>query len=303
MKVLDALFIQPTFACALDCRGCYVKESTKGSQLSKSELAKFVYSLWTDKRVLVSAITIAVDNIPKFDQVSKDIMVNTLGIALKRASDNPGQIELNVTMNSPDTLHQYADAGISPLTIFKNCDLVSFSHIKGTDITQLKELRAEGKAKLNYNYTHSNQEKIIRYLHTLQHVDMSYYVLHKAGLGKTNDPEAIKVFKEGLLAMKDWPQDIKNKVVVDRCVQDAFSYVKTGFGCNANVSRMQVWPDGHVTGCPYNKDGGKPASTMNDIYNNIIEVGKEYEFNRCTIPTGYRGQQQEVKPKSLPIIT
>ncbi len=89
--------------------------------------------------------------------------------------------------------------------------------------------------------------------------------------------------------MERLPTNVRNKVSVDGCLQDTIKYTKTGFGCSSNVSRVQVWPDGSVTGCPYAFSSDGPiGKTAEDILDNIISARKQYDFKqKCHLPEVY----------------
>ena len=142
---------------------------------------------------------------------------------------------------------------------------------------------------------------------TLPYVDMSYVILHKTGLGNKNDLVRIGYFKEALHEIDTWPEEYKKKIFVDHCVQDAFKFKKTGNGCSANVSKLHVWPDGHISGCPYNKNGGPPSRDITEFKDAMDKAldGSVYDFSSCTIPADYNrspGDAKRNRFKSLQIV-
>lgn len=290
MKNLKTVFIQPTFGCALNCKGCYVKESVQSGQMDADLIETLIRYLWIGTRYNIEQITIAVDDIPE-DDYTANIMSSALQTALRLRSVYGKKIELHLTMNSVKTFDKYIDRNFGLRYIAENSDLISISHLTELDELRLEYLRSF--TKINYNYMPGND--LNSYRKMLQHVDMSYYLLYKTGLGRLNDPRAIEKFKNGLEEIKQWSPEERSKIVVDGCVRDTAKYITSGFGCASNVSRIHVWPDGHVTGCPYNKDGGIPARNMTDVIDRIEATLGVYEFKSCSIPRDYFSKQPTLR--------
>ena len=313
MKMLDAVFIQPTYSCALDCKGCYVKESTKSAQQETAKLFKdFVDWLLENNQVRTRQITLAVDNLPSPRRVSMRDPVHRTRVAMLDIlhhlittidKSNPNHPELHLTVNSPEAATEYfRELGPEIDTqAMSTVTLVSYSHLAQRHLSWLqnsKPSREAAQLEVNYNYMPDGRYDLYR--EVLEHVDMSYVILHKAGLGKRNDPKQIQVFKEALRVIDTWPRHLKDKVIVDSCVTDSYKFKTTGFGCSANISKVHVWPDGHVTGCPYNKDGGRPAYELVGLVNNLKEALNRYEFLgetiSCTIPGDFYGRGDRRTP-------
>jgi hypothetical protein len=281
MKMLNAVFIQPTFSCALNCKGCYVKESKQAGQMNRELLCSTIRYMWISTKFQVNQITLAVDDMPENEM--SIIMLDALREVLRLKSVYGKKVELHLTCNSMKTLDKYIDIGIPLRYIAMNVDLISFSHLSEEDELRLEYFRSY--TKVNYNYMPGGNLNAYRAM--LKHVDMSYFLFYKTGLGRLNDPRAISRFKESLAAIANWSQEERSKITVDGCIRDAAKYQVSGFGCSANISRIHIWPDGHVTGCPYNKDGGKPARNMTGVIDNIEDALSKYEFKSCTIPRDY----------------
>ncbi len=297
MRYLDAIFIQPSYGCALDCKGCYVKESVQNGQMPRELIKEFLEYLFTGYRIQTRQITIAVDNLPEGngDQSTRDrhIMLGTLKTAVDLKKETKSDTELHVTANSYAALYKYWRQ-IGPFYIDNErspVNLISYSHIPKSVLFKMRDYFAtKSHTQINYNYTPDGNWAA--YEEALKVVDMSYFVLHKAGLGHRNDPKQIQLYKEGLRFVDTLPEELKKKVVVDSCVTDSYDFLKTGHGCSANIRKIHIWPDGHVSGCPYNKEGGHPAHTLEQLISNIEEVMKQYEFRKCTIPKDYFGRKE-----------
>lgn len=313
MKKLDAVLIQPTYTCALNCTGCYVKESKQGKPMS-IHLFKQVMDYLNYNGVGkydIGHLTLALDNLPT-DYMDANIMKEAFlwylwGIDEKKTTAKLPR--LHITANSPDVLTNYLQQmGLRWNQLPERLELISFSHI---DMDNPNHAMALGyltglKKKINYNFMPMGQP-LDNLKKTLFYVEMSYIVLHKTGLGNKNDQARINYFKEALKEIDTWPEEYKKKIFVDHCVQDAFKFKKTGYGCSANVSKLHVWPDGHISGCPYNKDGGVPVNNITGFKDAMDKAldGTVYDFNKCTIPADYDRKPEDAKKsrfKSLQII-
>lgn len=285
MKTLNAVFIQPSYECALNCRGCYIKESKRDSEMSSETLLSLIRWLWVTPKLWIRQITLAVDDLPD-EEGPRDKMVAALSSVLRlRKLYGNGRTELHITCNSIFTLQKYIDFGLSLEYIVQNIDLLSVSHLTIDDRPALQYIRQF--TKVNYNYMPTRS--MSGYEEMLKHVDQSYFILHKAGLGRKNNPEQVGIFKDGLLRLRLFKE--RHKVIVDSCVQDSNRYKSNGTGCSANISKLHIWPDGHISGCPYNKEGGTPSKSITEFCNNLAKTFMQYEFTSCTIPRDYTNKR------------
>jgi MoaA/NifB/PqqE/SkfB family radical SAM enzyme len=263
MRNIDAIFIQPTYGCALNCSGCYVKESIQNGQMPKRIFKEFLEYIYSSGRVNVGQVTVAVDNLPEgfSDKEKRDygIMLETYKSAIELKRESGSKTELHLTVNSyPAYVKYLRKVGVSnqPHNSPSPVNLVSYSHIapKFVEIFERSYKKyEEGDPQINYNYMPDG--KWDNYAEALKFVHMSYFVLHKPGLGNRLDPMQVQLYKEGLRFVDTLPRELKKKVIVDSCVTDSHDFLSTGYGCSANIRKIHVWPDGHVSGCPYNKGG------------------------------------------------
>jgi hypothetical protein len=210
--------------------------------------------------------------------------------------------EVHITFNSLKTLNKY----YKNTTVYKSLNalsMISFSQLGITDLTGLLSLKDIGiRTHMNYNYlipgniTSFNIDKYVNHLiQAAEVVDSIYLVIFKRPVGghrdkmttigdvsrMTNDILFINTLMERI------PANVRRKFQVDGCLQDTRESQRTGFGCSSNVSRMQVWPNGSVSGCPYAFDtnGKAGAKSAQDIVANIKEERKRYDFKeKCHLP-------------------
>jgi hypothetical protein len=314
---LNALFLQPTRWCGLDCSGCYVKEHNRGeedfhiapavwSQLFK----KFYLSKPSEKglKCWANQITIAVDDLSKSPEHAlkmTDIFTSIIFECLvdQQMEEYP---EVHATFNSVKTMSSYGmDDSERMRAILQAFDMYSFSHINNEELEVLKKAKGElgDKFQVNYNHlipTNVTSLNIDKYIDKMTKigkvVDHIYLVMFKTPVGKERN-DLVKIGDKSRMEsdiayintiLERLPGSVRRKVSVDGCLQDTIKHTKTGFGCSSNVSRVQVWPDGSVSGCPYAFESGRSGRTVEDILVNIARARKEYDFkDKCHLPEVY----------------
>lgn len=310
MKIFDAVFIQPTYGCALNCPGCYVKESVKHKQVQANTICDFLEWLWDGSRVYTRQITLAVDNLPPTHNYNWHTMVKTMDKCLELRQKYGNRTEFHMTVHSVKALIEYLGAA-KKLCGYPLVDLLSISDITGThdEWCWLSVARDSGQ-KINWNYTvptsidglDGGYTELNRFYMAINCVDTVHLVLHKPGLGESYTSEVIEAYKKFLRVLNNnLNPEQKTKIIVDGCVRDSYNFVTKGYGCGANTRKIHLWPDGHVSGCPYNTRGGSPAYTLKEIIENVYDATTAYEFTDCQIPVDYyhkspRGEDHTTQP-------
>lgn len=305
---VNAIFIQPSSHCANNCKGCYVK-ARGPAQESNPFMNKFLKKCIFGEGITVNQITIAMNDLPFMlgDEVTPEAsdLFNFWNLTLYflLAKTEP---EVHMTFNSLASLleyqeyHHYMGIQERPIT---NLDMMSFSHIKKSDLEAIANYTKE----VDINYNHLIPRNITSY-------NIDDYVAHIEEVGRVVNSIYLIIFKkpmDGLLSSSELEpassrlahsitvintlrerlsKSVRSKIHVDGCLQDVRQSKRTGYGCSSNVSRFQVWPDGSVSGCPYAKRGfgeGKTRSVQ-DIMDNIREAKEHYEFrDRCNLTQVY----------------
>ncbi len=318
--VINALFVQPTYHCAFNCEGCYVKGMEKVAGILSNHdhinvlvktIKKFTgcstldtYDKY-DGKIQANQITIALDTPPLVGEEGWAQMryfwesvrkiprwTKCQGIAEWKTT------EFHLTCFSPHVfMTSYHPPGKTAEDFFhyetdwKHWDVISFSHLTQADIpflAQMKNIRPN--VERNWNLTAFNEDWTKAHLAYFkiiaEHVDRIYYVMHKPATGEPLDIKKVKTYFDNLAKIKhQLGEDFYKKVTIDGCVQDARKFRDTGFGCSSNISRFQVWPNGSVSGCPYQQSPvTSGATSVEDVIANIRQAAKRYEFDECRIP-------------------
>ncbi len=312
---LNALFIQPTRWCALSCENCYVREHQGGEDdyhidwHAWDELFRLIFT--DNDKIYTNQLSISIDDLPVHNARARDVMTGVFCSAIYnkiQAFGDGRRTELHLTVNSSHTLLPYFNIMMKKYSIdsVHYIDMLSLSNIKESDFFPLQGLKSmtDGKLQLNYNHLppkNISSKNINQHVKKIQaigeNVDHIYMLITKSPMGRERnkisqvaDSERLRSDIAYINTIRERVSpDVRQKITIDGCLQDANQFVKTGFGCSSNVSRFQVWPDGSVTGCPYAFRGGpKRASTAYHILENIRSARQSYDFrNICTLPTDY----------------
>jgi hypothetical protein len=313
---LNAIFIQPSRYCKLDCKGCYVKEHTGGEdsyhmsiELWRDLFQTYLYDIHDDHHYHTNQITFSADDYSK-DPIKKQYMKKVFEeyffyiCAGKAKYDKSLLPEAHITFHTLNTFDSYRDElGLSYnnksfATIF---DMISFSEIKLSELDTIKELAQY--TKINYNHLIPNRINNLRdYIDKINQigkvVNHIYLVINKTPIGRKQteldkDSNAQTMFDDRYIItqiLKSVDNDIKSKISVDGCLKDVDKHSRTGFGCSSNVSRIQIWPDGSVTGCAYAFNStGTEARSFAGLLENISRARGQYDFrDRCHLPDAYK---------------
>ncbi len=302
--MLNALFFQPTRWCGLNCKGCYVKAHEDGEESPHVTWHEWrhLFHLFYKGVHWANQITIAVDDLHRDVHKRREmvLIVDSILEEMRLNKTDQEHPEVHFTMHTPDTFLSYLEEQIAG---WQNLSLVSFSemptHERGVRV--YKQFKQWG-VPINYNMMvptkafHAQAE--IDHLVSLAstYADHINLVMFKTPVG-ANDPYAIDKGKEAWQRYQLYisevvdklPEDARRKVSTDGCMSDTIKHSRTNFGCSANVSRMQVWPDGSVSGCPYAFSGNTAgARTAENILENLRAARKQYDFReRCHLPRVY----------------
>ncbi len=321
--ILNALFIQPTYNCAYDCDGCYVKGMERNSKspteydrIHRIEMIRDTVNIFSGRACLpgheirANQITFAVDTKASSQNmgVQNELydhfnMFKQAAQSSKACSTNVfDQTEFHVTTFSPKTLRYY-EQGELPVG-WGFLDMITFSTLSAADAPFLKFMKAtKPQVHLNWNLTIFNKASaavaIKNAKEVAEAVDTIYLVLHKPATGDNLDIELVKLYFETMEGLKRELGKDFSKVNIDGCVTDARKFRDTGFGCSSNISRFQVWPDGSVSGCPYQQHPVTPGANGHlGVLDNIRAAAKKYEFDDCRIPQTLHPNSERTRERS-----
>lgn len=332
---INALFLQPTTLCNLNCNGCYVKawgdKHPEGTEKANKIMPYFYRTLLDEmiegKRISANQVTFALDTPDSYDQIQQGLFDAYFGAFLsgaKRAKDAGVDMEFHVTTQGWSTLRHYMDSPSMPT--LEGIDVISFSTPVGPH--RYEELKRKyPNLHINTNmtlypkigkiYSETNFESRTTLIkkcldgekeNPRPRTDSIYLILHKPDVGEKYDQDYVDYYQSVAEHFKDNPN-----VMTDGCIQDSKKFLKTGHGCSSNISRFQIWPDGSVSGCPYSHNPITPGvgnvkeetEQLEIVLNNIRAANKIYQFDKCKIPDVVMPKQQRIqlkRKKSLKIL-
>lgn len=332
--LINALFIQPTVYCSLKCPGCYVKGWEKNAQgnvrIPPDAWWKFMRAMVGLEEEWIgnygtNQITFALDNAPlEHHLYMENIRDNFFDVAADIKYQGI-DTETHITTNQIGNLIKSNHTGeFSPASNYiKYIDMISLSgpvqrgHVYSDKLREVApnttiNWNRQIQAPVNEDYKDWLAFQIQWTKAYMDSFDSIYLIAHKPNLGSYYDSK----YLTWCMRLYEELRSITDKVHLDGCLGDAKKYASTGHGCSSNISRFQIWPDGSVSGCPYNqKPVTEPAKHKDDMLcasdyarrmlNNIREAAKVYEFDGCRIPEALYPESDPVtlrKYKSLQIL-
>lgn len=299
---VNAIFLQPTYACSGNCPGCYVKLHKNASPVARDQMSigaqvDLIKTIVHGHGITANQLTMSCDKLGYSPGAAEQMVTlfNELGKLVLWKRDNNKDIEIHITINSLRDLAQYAGKRLYPF------DCISFSKMGSNlwnDIEDIKKY--QGVKRINWNLqtppcgsSYKNWLAEVENVH--EFVD-SIYLLHtKRPIGENGDIEQLLKDRQAIDYDLKWIRMVQErlagspKLMLDGCLQDAYDYKRTGHGCSASVSRFQIWPDGSVSGCAYARESATPpASTTQEVLSNIRAAKKRYDFRMCYIPGAIR---------------
>lgn len=312
----NAIFIQPTTACAWYCGGCYLKTFEKKQNIVKdlpvpSWMAEVTKEILSGKRIKCNQLSISLNNLKR----QGPIMM----------SDQAGRhITTTDGVTNDFGMHKYIE-NIYKFTTIKNCELhytvsmnavrdynrvwdfisasadnvtVSIDDFKwGKNYEYLMETHDFNKEvnKFNLNCNLLFSPGVIKALRKSNHLaferlldifDTIYLVAYKPDLRGPYTKIHIESIRELIALYNSLDSSVKEKkVFIDGCVNACVSK----HGCTAGINLMTIWPDGSLIGCPYSsKPIARPCElTPDNIIDNMITLRNHirkkdiYEYNKC----------------------
>ena len=296
---LNSIIIQPTFHCANDCTGCYVKKHARwggtfgaGTMEHVDNLLDLIQRILLHKNIGTSQIAISLDRLPEQGR-QKEQMVKFFRRLVFLAGSIPHE-GTKITLTTSEILdfkeytHEIDYRMADCASLF---DMISFSRLfePGRYFSQIKTLKGSNHIR-GYLSTFQAQ--------TMDHI---YMLLPKESLGNELPQDNLAAYFDRCTHAKYLIE--QDKVHFDTCVEDSERLNATGYGCDAGINRVTVWPTGTVTGCPYaNKiHYGKPtpAGTTDEIIERIrwyVTAGINEHKMHCKIPQAliaWKAQSQE----------
>ena len=303
--LLNAILLQSSIRCKHQCQGCYTRAQEAKNPDRQSDyfiLLGFIRNLVQGKGIAANQICISLDTLIDQELEQQRQFFLELLCIFKKYQRSEWLPELALTAHDLSLL-----GGKGPLNFPSGNHLrryinhISLSSYQTTTDSPRAILEDLGySATLNYNQT-LGLFKAGDLQEPLGSADFVYLNLHKPPLGEeypiitsssrrlnvlpVNQIVSIQSQLESLKKVKSNYEDAwtEGKIIQDHCLTDSLAS-----GCGANISKVTVWPDGAVSGCPYALEPQTgPANSADEIVENIrkslVRNGGHYSFEDCKI--------------------
>jgi len=254
--------------------------------MTLSDFTKLIVLARSGTKLWANQITLSCDSLPNNEEHTEQL-IDSLAQYFYWATRDYFQeeTEMHVTFASTKSFLKYILGTSGWADSLHYLSLYSFSHI---DLEDIPVIRALNPNPLNLNYNclipegidSSNIRMFIQHITQIaEQVESVYLIMFKYPIGKEMTAaqfrQATNRFHHDYqvinTVLRHVPDHLRPKIHIDGCLQDIRKYINTGMGCSANISKMQVWPDQSVSGCPYSCTASK----------SFQEAGETYDFDKC----------------------
>lgn len=154
--------------------------------------------------------------------------------------------------------------------------------------------------KLGWYWIPERQEISIEYLQnvyrTLTYTKRCKLIVAKEPLGQEQSASYLAWFMQLFLNIEDFLKK-KNTLLLDRmsidpCITTCAAQQKEDHKCSANVNMVHIWPNGHVTGCPYkcamSRTGISRTIQIKQALLNLKCLRNRYDYDLCSMNRAYQ---------------
>jgi len=276
---VNTLFIQPTYNCALNCPGCYVKAMKTEDD-----------DLWLILKVF--EITTEIGGKLHMSGLYHKVIAKLMD------DSRPRRPELHLTYHNYNTYMQYGGLSNGTLNMLGQ---VAFSEINEEDEEDLIYMKKQVDVMYNCLLPDDvNSQNLMEWIVKLEiiklHVSKIYLILFKEPMGseltETGKLRRSSRMSKNVAAInavfKYGSQGLKDKVIIDGCLKDVLKFNKEGTTCSSNVSRFAIWPNGAVTGCPYSIRREDGSTSYTQVLDKIRKAQESNDFREiCYLPRAY----------------
>lgn len=263
---IEHVMWQPTANCIRGCTGCYVAASNSASYtgLVDTEILDLIY---ISKKLQCNQFTISVDTLKEYPE---NFIMSLRGAIVMAGNKDPDYPMLCFTVHDWRTWKNFMKAlALSDNQIYGAMSILSVS-APDPEISILKHKCAMHNVVLNYNCLVSYPiGKADYFIRNVNNTHQTYLILKKAPLGEAPDFKHVEAWID---TIKDLPE--KKVIIQDACMVDTAKYINVGGSCTAGIDKLMLWPNGDVTGCPYDSKNkyGKSKKDFPSLIERLQEV-------------------------------
>ena len=254
---LDHIIWQPRFTCARKCFDCYIYDN-KEKQNLKKPLNTSILNLINEKLISCDQFTISLDHRDSWSPIDKELVSALYNFIFNMSYPLKSHIKICLSVDSINTFNTWC----AILNVSYECILSRIHMLSVSSIGSHQNIIIELVSKCNTNNTIFNYNKLVKNIESTQtkefelgcrfahHVNL---VLEKKALGGFTNKTTIERRKKLLSIARITARALskKDNVSLDICCSEKKKFLEKGTACSAGISKLTVWPDGSVTGCPY----------------------------------------------------
>jgi hypothetical protein len=270
---IDHIIWQPQFKCINHCKGCYIKDS-KVSKYQGSINLDIIDLIFDSEKVKCEQFTLSIDNFIH----KQDELINAIKEVWKRYENTTKEKPaLCITLYDYNTLVRLvAHLNMTIQQFLTPVSILSLSNFpaSGRTCEEFKEHCTASKTILGYNKVITQDVKDNQVFNIgCRYADQVYLVLHKNPLGEEQDKCMISYWRQAIEVVNK-SKGPATTLILDSCVIDSTKQ-ETAFKCSAGLRKVTIWPNGTVSGCPYdtnhivnpNQEEGAVANNLSNLVN------------------------------------
>jgi hypothetical protein len=167
----------------------------------------------------------------------------------------------------------------SLIPLLECINMISISCIDDiNNLNYLREICNFTGTQLCYNHL-AGRTLTYKQKQALSLFDQIYVIMRKAALGLQTPEQSYLDFLKDLYKMSA----LHPAVYKDKCVSCIQSYLSTGFKCSAGIDMIHLWPNGTITGCPYDSMGVSEVYGA-DLWERVERINNySHPFDSCDV--------------------
>lgn len=288
---IDHIMWQPQFKCQSKCKGCYLRKS-KAAQYQGPLNYDIINLVFVEEEITCNQFTISLDTIYKIDN---ELLEQIKWIwqyyhAATNSDIETATPQLCITVENWNTVIRWANAmDISIHNFLEPLCMLSISKLPtlGKKCEDIHNICREAGTELNFNkLVKKDMDDLAKKIFRIQcrYVDNIYLVFKKSPLGIKQDPDMVDHWLQALSIAAD--EAGLSKLCTDICIRESHRKIKNNLTCSACIGKISVWPDGSVTGCPYDTNylGSPQTRSTREEIKQVITSKDNHPMKFCTIP-------------------
>lgn len=281
---IEHIMWQPFFKCVVDCKGCYISNSLHSKYLGELN-SEIVDLIFVDEKVICDQFTISLDTCNEYNKKLIEELKYIWNIYSQVPKKDTPRLnekllpDLCITCFNYETVLTWARAlSFTEEEFIQPLKILSLSNLPNNidKVNQLKKVIKQTETILCWNKV---VDKVIPFDYLNNNMDIptfTHFVFKKEALGHSQKYENyinyLKTIKNAIKTNK--------KFYEDSCIKDSRLDLKIERTCGAGISKIHIWPNGAVSGCPYDSHFVAEGEIKLNRQNVWLEI-KRATFNPC----------------------